>query len=301
MHANQPHNIRTHQGTFSLEADIVDSNRANREIPIVDVKASILPGPVKDPQVLFGNALRECYGLATRFMHVQPAPTTDTVRMILSHPGLTNHSHMWSSNTHYIGHNTALNNILTDWEAAMQSAEELDLASDSFILYFQFVLTHQRTPTPRRVGARRLREDTYQQAKKKMYNRCKLDCIFQEDKTLLNIPRIPDKDICFAMAFLSCQCRCLIKDASGKIIHVAESKSEWRGNNLSDMECYCFVPCPEDMKDQLQMNLPYFICNDQIILFNPYTIQVEYLNQQQLALWIQLVEYIHQYVQSKLG
>ena len=67
------------------------------------------------------------------------------------------------------------------------------------------------------------------------------------------------------------------------------------------MECYCFVPCPEDMRDQLQMNLPYFICNDQIILFNPYTIQVEYLNQQQLALWIQLVEYIHQYVQSKLG
>ena len=72
MHANQPHNIRTHQGTFSLETDIVDSNRANREIPIVDVKASILPGPVKDPQVLFGSALRECYGLATRFMHVQP-------------------------------------------------------------------------------------------------------------------------------------------------------------------------------------------------------------------------------------
>ena len=100
MHANQPHNIRTHQGTFSLEVDIVDSNRANRQIPIVDVKASILPGPVKDPQLLFGNALRECYGLATRFMHVQPAPTTDTVRMILSHPGLTYHSRMWSSNTH---------------------------------------------------------------------------------------------------------------------------------------------------------------------------------------------------------
>jgi hypothetical protein len=144
----------------------VDSNRVNRRIPIVDVKAAILPRPVKDLQVLFGNALRECNGLATRFMHVQPAPTTDTVRMILSHPGLTNHSRMWSSNTHYIGHNTALNNIPTDWEAAMQSAEELDLASDSLILYFQFVLTQARAPPARRVGARRGRENTYQQMQK---------------------------------------------------------------------------------------------------------------------------------------
>jgi hypothetical protein len=74
-------------------------------------------------------------------MHVQPAPTTDTVRMILSHPGITKHARMWSSNTHYIRHNTALNNILTDWEAAVRSSEELNLASDSFILYFQLILT----------------------------------------------------------------------------------------------------------------------------------------------------------------
>ena len=106
MHANQPHNVHTHQGNFSIELDIVDSNRGNREIPIVDVKASILPGPVKDPQLLFGNALRECYELATQFLRVPTSPMTDTVRMILSHPGLTNHGHMWSSNTHYVGHNT---------------------------------------------------------------------------------------------------------------------------------------------------------------------------------------------------
>jgi hypothetical protein len=167
MHANQPHSIQTHQGVFSLEIDIVESNRGNRQIPIVDVKASILPGAVKDPQLLFGNALRECYSLATRFMQIQAAPTTDTARMILSHPELTNHSRMWSSNTHYIGHNTALDNILTDWEAAMQSAEELDLSSDSFILYFQFVLTQPHAPEPNRVGARRGREDTYQPVKKK--------------------------------------------------------------------------------------------------------------------------------------
>jgi hypothetical protein len=102
------------------------------------------------------------------------------------------------------------------------------------------------------------------------------------------------------MAFLLCQCRCLIKDASGKIIHLAESKSEFRGNHLSDMECYCFVPCPVAMQQQLQQDLNSFICNDKIIIFNPYTIQHECLNQQQFPLWIQLVEYIHQYVQSKL-
>jgi len=300
MHANQPHSIHTHQGDFSIELDIVDSNRGNREIPIVDVKAAILPGPVKDPQLLFGNALRECYELATQFLRVPASPMTDTVRMILSHPGLTNHAHMWSSNTHYVGHNTCLANILTDWEAAMQSGEELDLSSDSFTLYFQFVLTHPHHPAPHRVGARRSIEDTYEQAKKKMYNRSKLECIFKEDKTLLNIPRIPDKGICFPMAFLSCQCRNLIRGSTGTITHVVESSSEFRGNNLTDKECYSFIPCPELLQVQLQADLPFFICKDQIILFNPYIIQPEYLNQRQLALWIQLVEYIHQYVQSKL-
>ena len=187
MHANQSHNVHTHQGNFSIELDIVDSNRGNRQIPIVDVKASILPGPVKDPQLLFGKSLRECYELATQFLRVPASPMTDTVRMILSHPGLTNHAHMWSSNTHYIGHNTCLANILTDWEAAMQSGEELDLSSEAFKLYFQFVLTNPHHPAPHRVGARRAIEDTYEQTKKKMYNRSKLEC----------------KDICFPMAFLS--------------------------------------------------------------------------------------------------
>ena len=48
MHGNAPHDIITHQGTFSLEVQVVDSDRNRREVPIVDIRVSILPGPVKD-------------------------------------------------------------------------------------------------------------------------------------------------------------------------------------------------------------------------------------------------------------
>jgi hypothetical protein len=87
--------------------------------------------------------------------------------MLLSHHGLASYVHMWSSNTHYIWHNTCLVNILTDWDAAMQSGEELDQSSESFTLYFQFVLTHPHHPAPHRVGARRSGDDGYEQIKRR--------------------------------------------------------------------------------------------------------------------------------------
>ena len=79
MHANAPHDIVTHQGTFSLEVQVVDSDRNRREVPIVDIRVSILPGPVKDPELLFGNALREAYALATQFINLRPNPDADSV------------------------------------------------------------------------------------------------------------------------------------------------------------------------------------------------------------------------------
>ena len=45
---NASRNIATSAGNISLETEIIDSQRRRRQIPIVDVRVTILPGTVKN-------------------------------------------------------------------------------------------------------------------------------------------------------------------------------------------------------------------------------------------------------------
>ena len=54
---NAPRNIVTTAGNISLETEIIDSQHRARQIPLVDVRVTILPGNVKSPEILFQNAL----------------------------------------------------------------------------------------------------------------------------------------------------------------------------------------------------------------------------------------------------
>ena len=67
---NAPRTITTSAGNISLETEIIDSQRHSRQIPIVDVRVTILPGNVKTPDILFKNTLQEGYGTTkTKFRY----------------------------------------------------------------------------------------------------------------------------------------------------------------------------------------------------------------------------------------
>ena len=94
---NAPSIIATAAGNISLETEIIDSQQRVRQIPLVDVRITILPGNVKTPDILFKHALQEGYAAATHFLNLAPKPNSDTVRMLIKHDDLISHNHMWSS------------------------------------------------------------------------------------------------------------------------------------------------------------------------------------------------------------
>ena len=88
---NAPRNFATASGNVSVETEIVDSQRRQRQIPIVDVRVTILPGTVKSTNILFKFALEKAYAAATHFMGLPPKPETDTVRVLVKHNELQSH------------------------------------------------------------------------------------------------------------------------------------------------------------------------------------------------------------------
>ena len=146
---------------------------------------------------------------------------------------------MWSSATHVIGDVEALTSILNNWEDAMQSGEEIDLSSGSIEFIIQYVLTREHEPAANRVGARRGPNQLYHARKERMYNRISLDDIFEEDKTVLNIPHTIEK-MCFPMSFLSSQCRYFEKNASGTILEVMESGNEMKASFIKNKKPHLF-------------------------------------------------------------
>ena len=56
---NAPRIFATASGNVSVETEIVDSQRRQRQIPIVDVPVTVLAGTVKSPNILFKFALEE--------------------------------------------------------------------------------------------------------------------------------------------------------------------------------------------------------------------------------------------------
>ena len=131
-----------------------------------------------------------------------------------------------------------------------------------------------------------------------MYNRITIQDIFNKDHTLLNIPNTLEK-VCFPMAFISSQCRLLEKDTVGKIINVVESEAECRASYLKTKQTNLFIPCPIELQ-QLEQLLPFFYFENQICVFNCYRIDFTKFTPAQLQLYIQLAQYIHHYVISKL-
>ena len=296
---NAPRIFGTASGNVSVETEIVDSQRRQRQIPIVDVRVTVLAGTVKSPNILFKFALEEGYAAATHFMGLPVKPETDTVRMLIKHNELQSHNHIWSSSTFVIGHGSALNEILQNWENAMQSGEEVDLSNGAIEFIIQYTLTREHEPAVNRVGAGEyVYGAKYAARKDKMYNRISLNDIFEKDNTLLNIPHTMEK-ICFPMAFLSSQCRYFEKNASGTILEIIESGSQLKGSYIKNKKPNLFIACPPHLLC-LQVFFPCFYFENQICLFNCYKIDLKKLSPSHLTVWIQLCQYIHHYVETIL-
>jgi hypothetical protein len=237
QHTNAPRVFATASGNVSVETEIIDSQRRQRQVPIVDVRVTILPGTVKSPNILFKFALEEAYAASTHFMGLHAKPESDTVRMLIKHEELQSHNHIWSSSTCIVGESHALNEILQNWENAMQSGEEVDLSNGSIEFIIQFTLTREHKPAANRIGA------NYKQHKDKMYNRIHLRDIFDKDQTILDIPHTIEK-VCFPMAFISSQCRFFEKNASGMIVEIIESGKESRVTFIENKKPHLFILCP---------------------------------------------------------
>ena len=101
QHTNAPRIFATASGNVSVEIEIIDSERRQRQIPIVDVRVTILPGQVKSPNKLFKFAIEEAYGASTHFIGLPAKPDSDIVRMLIKHNDFQSHNHMWSSSTYF--------------------------------------------------------------------------------------------------------------------------------------------------------------------------------------------------------
>jgi hypothetical protein len=111
---NAPRIIDTSAENICLETDIIDSQRRVRQILIVDVRVTILPGNVKSPHISFRRALQHGYAAATNSLNMPPKPNSDTAHMLIEHSDLISHNHMWSSSSNIIGNGEALNKLLDD-------------------------------------------------------------------------------------------------------------------------------------------------------------------------------------------
>ena len=75
---NEPSIIQTKDGNVSVEVEIQGSNKGSKTIPIVQLKITISPGQVDDPETLFKIALEQTYAAALGFIH-STAEETDQV------------------------------------------------------------------------------------------------------------------------------------------------------------------------------------------------------------------------------
>ena len=305
-----PRLINTPHGTVSIETQIMGGNnaRTNNTVPIIDIRVTIEPGNVDDPEILFKLAIDNAYALARQQIAGPPSPE-DQVRLVVEHDGLTkNHGH-WSTKTYQV--QDCLKDIVDDWNLAMQSGESVNLTLGSFTVIAQFVLSKppDNNHANVRVGA------GYQDRKQKMWMRTDLNQCFINSNGLLYIPTTIEK-LCFPMAFITAQCRILKKNViTGAIIDIEETQPCELWNHLQPQNPNYFHIRLADthLCTRLQEHLPQFIHNHHLVLFNPHKRKIrgrgndvvfvkdQFATIGSLDLFVQIAKLVHEYVETAIG
>lgn len=297
LQTNKVQVISTKEGDIGMEVEIL-TNEPNKHVsttPIHDVRVSLMPGKVNDPEILFGEAIRIGYSAVLDFYHKTPHDDDQVRLAIEKHDGLDNE--YWSSGNYsmvskgttneapeekeYKEGRSAVDMIVDDWLHTMQSAEDIDLANGPLVIALQFTLISQGAYQGTRnvVGGKRpvtYQRPTYKETKEKMWRRCHTDDWFFNNAAMMYTPFTVD-NLCFAMSFVIAQCRYLKKDAQGKIIDVLESPPSYQWERIPQtiqrsMDAYLFFhPNNQAILQQLDQNIEgfHFLYRDQLVLFNP--------------------------------
>jgi len=82
-------------GGVAIEVEVLKVTGLNN-IPVIQVKASMLPGNVDSPEILFGQGIQD--GYATVLQYARRAPNeNDTVQIQIHHDGITANGGYWGS------------------------------------------------------------------------------------------------------------------------------------------------------------------------------------------------------------
>ena len=302
-----PFNVATAQGHLSIQIQEDGRDVHDREIPIINVRCAMLAGTVNDPAILIRESFKRAQRFAIAALHINNNNARrSTVRMSIEARGM--HATDWGSPTILIRTtNQTVQDLVAAWESYLISEPDVNLANGALTIYYQFVFDlHHSLPGVRElVGGAAGR---YQAVKARMW--CpisKLD-YYVNGKGLLEIP-ITDSKLCFVMAFLTCQCRQLIKNESGVIYSIIESVGTEKGEDIHSFPNQLILCEDDNLAEKLLQYLPQYInSDDQIVLFNPFkyhlnrstSIKVWLDTPQKLNTFILLAKYIHQYVENQL-
>ena len=190
QYGNQPNIVNVGAqagGNIAIETEITRETRG--QIPIVCVRASILPGGVNDPERIFEEAMRDSYAAALQNAALQ-ASDEDTVQLQVHHDGITANGGWWGSQNLPIGN--ALPDFVESWNNAMQSGDYVDLSQGALEILFTFTFYGRGPPAAglQRMGAKHVRDrdfDRYHQAQKKIYSKSIFSDMYTHNRSLRKV------------------------------------------------------------------------------------------------------------------
>ena len=274
------------QGAVAVEIQVLAPPRRSN-IPIIQILATLLPGRVDDPRILFREALQQGYAAALQQARRTASPTVDTVQIQIRHEGIMSNGNLWGTPSMYVAE--ALTELVTRWEAAMQSGDMVDLSLGALEMYLTFTfysrgpLANENNENPR-MGAR---AGTYQRLKKKMYYPNINNDWYTSTNALKKVP-FTNENMCFPMAFLYSQCRRLTFDPEtmSRVVDVQETKM--RGGDRHNVEQYLltrtqfpdlpyqYLEISEEEYHYFHLHLPHLVVHEEpgppywLVLFYPY-------------------------------
>jgi len=123
-------------GGIAIETEVLKMTGRSM-IPVVQIRANILPGNVDAPEIIFGQAMQATYAQA-----LQVAGRTmndgDMVQIQIHHDGVTGNGGYWGSSNDLVI--TMLDTLVEQWEQAMQSGDEVDLSQGALEMFFTYTL-----------------------------------------------------------------------------------------------------------------------------------------------------------------
>jgi len=125
-------------GGIAINIQLLNEDERIPNIPIVQIKASLIPGQVDVPEVIFRLAFVRSYAYAAHILRKNPNPQNDTVQIVIQHDEIYANNHYWGTPNMLCS--DAINELTARWEESMQSGGDVDLSNGSLEMIFTYTL-----------------------------------------------------------------------------------------------------------------------------------------------------------------